>query len=391
MKNIEIALVMGDGSAPEMMRVACKIAKIAAVIDGINIQFIKTPMGWGAYQKYGDTLPKKSLEKAMEIGIVFFGAVGDPALDNTIGVEKPEMKPETKVLLALRSQMGLLLNFRPVVYYKELAHLAQVRPERIPEQGIRQIWLRFLLQDSYFGSEDLREQIPPEVRERIGLWRKNVVTGDQLIVSDIAYYTRKVVEKYFRAAFSHARLMKLPLIVIDKANIMARYVFWRKIAERIGKKEFPDVPLSFQYVDAANALLFDPVKLQGVIACGNEHGDILSDGAVAAMGSMGLMCSSAINPDNGKAMFEAGSGTAPTLAGKNIANPLGRILTAAMMLRHIGAPKGAGAIETAVREVLSNGSRTADLFSAKRGDADSIGLGTKEIGELVLDRVLRQR
>ena len=123
---------------------------------------------------------------------------------------------------------------------------------------------------------------------------------------------------------------------------MSRYDFWRKIATRIGKEEFPDVSLSHQLVDSANALLFTPAKLHGVIACGNEHGDILSDGAASALGSMGMMCSSAINPDTGAAMFESGAGTAPTLAGQNKANPLGRILTAAMMLRHIGAIKRSG-------------------------------------------------
>ena len=129
-------------------------------------------------------------------------------------------------------------------------------------------------------------------------------------------------------------------------------------------------------------VLFSPAKLHGVIACGNEHGDILSDGAAAALGSMGMMCSSAINPDTDAAMFESGAGTAPTLTGQNKANPLGRILTAAMMLRHIGAPKGAEAIEGSVKNILKDGYRTGDIFSD--GDDKKKLFGTKEVGDKVI-------
>jgi len=128
-----VALVTGDGSGPEMMAVACAIAIEAAKKDGIEIAFEETPMGWNAYSKYGDTLPQESFKRAVEIGTVFFGGVGDPKLDSTIGAQKPEMKPEARCLLALRKTMGLLLNFRPMVYYKELAHLANVKPETIPD------------------------------------------------------------------------------------------------------------------------------------------------------------------------------------------------------------------------------------------------------------------
>lgn len=377
-----IALVLGDGSGPEMMKFACAIAIEVAKKDGIEIVFEETPMGWNAYEKYGDTLPKESFKRAVDIGIIFFGGVGDPKLDKTIGAEKPEMKPEARVLLSLRSNMGLLLNFRPMIYYKALAHLANVKPETISDEGIQQIWIRFLLEDSYFGNQDFIDDIPAEVNKKLGIKLKKEITGNEEIVTDIAYFRKSTVEKYLRSAFSYAQDLKLPLISIDKANVMARYDFWRKVATKIGRDEFPDVPLIHQYVDSANALLFTPAKLHGVIACGNEHGDILSDGAAAALGSMGMMCSSAINPDTGAAMFESGAGTAPTLAGQDKANPLGRILTAAMMLRHIGAVNGASAIETAVNKVLQDGYRTSDLFCAT--DDPKKLLGTSEMGEIVL-------
>ena len=382
MKARKIALVEGDGSGPEMMAVACAIAIEAAKKDGIEIVFEKTPMGWNAYHRFGDTLPVASLERAIELGTIFFGGVGDFENDSTIGKEKPEMKPEARALLTLRKRMGLLLNFRPMIYYKSLAHLANVKPETIPDKGVEQHWIRFLLEDSYFGTADLMNCVNHHTSLQLNIVLKKDVVGDEKMITELAYYQRETIEKYFRAAFAYARAKGLPLISIDKANVMARYDFWRKIATRIGKEEFPDVSLSHQLVDSANALLFTPAKLHGVIACGNEHGDILSDGAASALGSMGMMCSSAINPDTGAAMFESGAGTAPTLAGQNKANPLGRILTAAMMLRHIGAIKGAEAIENAVRIVLMNGFRTIDL--ATGNEQPEAILGTKEMGREIL-------
>ncbi|MBU0722578.1 hypothetical protein KKA93_03955 [Patescibacteria group bacterium] len=382
MKEIKIALVKGDGSGPEMMEVACKIAIKAAKKDGIEIIFEETPMGWNAYSNFGDTLPVTSFWRAVELGTIFFGGVGDPKFDDSIGAEIPEMKPEARCLLALRKRMELLLNFRPMIYYKVLDHLANVKSETIPNSGIEQVFIRFLLEDSYFGNTDLINEISKDIREKLGIKLKQDVTGNEKMITEMAYYKKKTIEKYFRAAFAYARAKSLPLISIDKANVMARYDFWRKICTRIGREEFPDVQLVHQLVDSANALLFTPAKLHGVIACGNEHGDILSDGAAAALGSMGMMCSSAINPDTGAAMFESGAGTAPTLAGQNKANPLGRILTGAMMLRHIGATNGADAIEKAVRMVLINGFRTADLAQGNE-QPDAI-LGTKEIGENAL-------
>lgn len=380
MRQIKVALVTGDGSGPEMMAVACAIAIEAAKEDDIEIVFEETPMGWNAYQKYGDTLPDESFKRAIEIGTIFFGGVGDPKWDNVEGVKCPAMKPEARCLLALRKKMGLLLNFRPMIYYKELAHLANVKPETIPEEGIQQVWIRFLLEDSYFGNEDQMRCLSVTHQEKIGVKLKRDVSGNEEFVTDIAYYRKSTIEKYIRAAFAYAKGAGLPLISIDKANVMARYDYWRKIVTRIGKTEFPDVPLTHQLVDSANALLFTPAKLHGVIACGNEHGDILSDGAAAALGSMGMMCSSAINPDTGAAMFESGAGTAPTLAGQNKANPIGRILTGAMMLRHLGAVKGAKVIEEAVRSTLSAGWRTGDMCNN-----NSLRLlGTKVMGKTVL-------
>jgi len=380
-----IALVEGDGSGPEMMAAAVKVAVEAAKKDAFELEFIDTPMGWNAYLKHGDTLPKKSLDKALELGIVFFGGVGDPKHDSTIGMEKPEMSPETKVLITLRKKMGLLLNFRPVIFYKALADIALVKQEMIPDSGIQQIWIRMLLEDSYFGTQDFINDFPAETVKKIGIKLKNQVRGDEEIVGDLAYYRKSTLEKYFRTVYKYAREVKLPVISIDKSNIMARYVLWRRVADRIGKQEFPDVKLTHRLVDSANSMLFTPAAFHSVIACGNEHGDIISDGAAAALGSMGMMCSSAINPDTNEAMFESGAGTAPALAGKDKANPIGRILTGAMMLRHIDAKKGAAAIEKSVNKVLGAGYRTADLV--RKGDKNMKLVGTKDMGAAIIENL----
>lgn len=382
MPTKRIARVLGDGSGPEMMLAACEVAEWAAKKDGIEIIFEDTPMGWNAYPRYGDTFPAESFKRATALGTLFWGGVGDPKYDKTIGQESPEMMPEARALAAIRSAWKLLVNFRPMILYKYLAHLAKVRPESIPEQGVRQVWVRFLLEDSYFGNADLAASIPQDVRKRLGLKPKAEVTGQEEIVTELAYYRRETVEKYFRYVFNYARQVGLQVISVDKANIMPRYVFWRKICARVHQQEFPDVKLETQLVDSANALLFNPSALNAVIACGNEHGDILSDGAAGAW-SLGMMCSSAVNPETGAAMFESGAGTAADIAGQNKANPLGRILTAAMMLRHIGAANGALAIENAVQKTLQQGYRTADLVPPGDKGARAV-LGTREMGDRVL-------
>lgn len=382
----DVALVIGDGAAPEMMRAACTVVQMAASLDGLNINFVETPMGWNAYTPGGDTLPAESLKAATKIGTLFFGGVGDPVLDNAIGSELPQLRPEARALLTIRKEWGLLLNYRPMVFYPELAALSPLRPDVLPKEPMEQIFVRFLLEDSYFGTRDLAKDIGQATTELIGLRQKHQVTGREAMVSELSYYRGDTVRKYFTSVFQEAQKKNLPVICVDKSNIMPRYVYWRKIAQEVGK-EFPHVPLSFQLVDSAAALLFEPTKLQGVIACGNEHGDILSDGAAAAVGGMGLMCSSAINPDNGMAMFESGAGTAPTLAGKDQANPLGRILTGALMLRHLGAPKGAAAIERAVRKVIGEGFRTADIMPSETQrvlfDRNFIPVGTQGMANAV--------
>ena len=155
----QIALVKGDGAAPEMMAVACEVAIEAAKMDNIEIEFVPAPAGWCTFDDYGTTFPEESLNIIKKLGIVFFGGVGDKKLDDTLGVKHKGMKPEGKCLLTIRKELGLLLNYRPMIFFKKFAHLARVRPEYIPEEGVTQIWLRYLLEDSYFGNQDLMHKI----------------------------------------------------------------------------------------------------------------------------------------------------------------------------------------------------------------------------------------
>jgi len=231
-----------------MMRVACDIVELAALKDNLQIIFEPTPMGWNAYEKFGDTLPEASLKRAVEIGTIFFGGVGDFENDVTIGREHPEMKPEARCLLALRKKMGLMLNYRPVTFFPELKHLSRFRPEFIPDWVVNQNFVRFLLEDSYFGTADLIENFDENFCKRIGLKLKKDVTGYEEMVSEIAYYRKASLEKYFRAIFTQARAQKMPVMSLDKANVMARYQFWRIIINRIAKEEFPDVEFINQFI-----------------------------------------------------------------------------------------------------------------------------------------------
>ncbi len=378
MREKKIAVVEGDGIGPEMIEVTWPLLEEAARrFDKIQLLRVNVPMGWAAYPEYGDTLPEKSLEMALKIGTVLFSGVGNPEFDKKYS-QFPEMTPEKRVLMGLREKMKLLINSRPVIFYKELAHLSKVK---VPLKDITQYWYRFLLQDVYFGNDDLIRLVPEEIREKIGLKLKKDVTGKEKIVSNLSYFTLESLERYFRAVFSYAREMKLPLIVVDKSNITALDTYWRLVAKEIAK-EFPDVAVSFQYVDAAAMYVVTNSEMfNAVVACQNLQGDILTDLANAPL-SIGLMHSSAINPDTGAAMFERGSGTAPTIAGKDIANPLGMFLTGAMMLRHIGATKAAEATEQAVKKVLQDGWRMPDIYTEGIDDPVKL-LGTKAMGAKV--------
>ncbi len=391
MKKVDIPIVYGDGSAPEMMLVAAGVVKEAARLDGLDISFDPIPMGWSAFQERGDTCPPDSVSRIKESGLVFFGGVGDKELDKTLGKKFPSMKPEAKCLLTLRKLMGLMFNFRPVAFYPELRSISKVRPDLIPEDGLVEEWVRFLLEDSYYGNKELGQAYKLVGDVELKILQKDQVVGEEELVVDLAYYRRESVELYFRHLFKKAKQEGKGLLVIDKHNVMPRYVFWHKIACRIHDQEFPDVQMEHMFSDNACQNLFNPARFKGfVIACGNEHGDVLTDGANESVGSMGMMQSWSYGPKTKMAMFESGAGTACDLAGKDKANPIGRILTGALMLdllcREDGkkGAQGATMIRKAVKSVLVNGYRTCDLTEGKERNPEEKVVGTVKMGELIL-------
>lgn len=385
--RMEIPVGYGDGVGPEIGPLAWKIGEEAArIFDGMELVPKIIDIGWDAFKKHGDTLPKESIDAVLKAHSIFSSGVGDKRLDETIAREHPEMTPEKRVLLALRKLLGLLYNHRPVRFYKELCNISKLN---MKPQDITMDFFRYSAEDVYTGTEDLLECFPKEVREKVGLKLKAAVTGKEKIVTSVSYFTRKKLIPYFRAVFSYAKDRKRSVIVVDKANITGVDTFWRLIAKEVSE-EFPSVPVSYLYIDAASALLvMDPAKFDAVIACQNMQGDSLTDLAAATLGSLGLMQSLAVNPSTGAFFCESGAGSANDIAGKDIANPLGRIGAIAMMLRHIGAPKGADAIEQAVRKVLVDGWRTADLFREEVDDKAKL-LGTKGMGAKVLEYLQKE-
>lgn len=381
MKKI-IALVKGDGAAPEAMAVACKVVVAAAKKHGCEVNFVNTQMGYNAFDKFGDTAPAESIKTIKQLGVVFFGGVGNPDLDKTIGTEHPEMRPEARGLLKLRQTLGLLINLRPFVLDKKFSHLFGVRPERVSEAGVRMLFVRYLLEDCYYGTVDLIKYIPEDIRQKLGLKLKSEVTGDEEIVTSLSYFTRSNLEKYFNWVYEYARKAGMPVIIANKKNVQSEQVFYVQNGLRISK-EFPDVNTTELLIDAGIAALFHPNRLDAIIACANLHGDLITDGAAEVEGGMGMMHSLAINPDTGEAMFESGAGTDYKHAGQNITNPIGRTLAGGLMLDHIGKKQAGDDVRRAVRQTLDAGYRTPDIFSQAIDDPAK-KVGTKEMGEKVL-------
>ena len=385
MKRVDCALVMGDARAPEMMEPACEGVVVAGRKDGYNVVFHKTPMGWVAWHQYGDTLPEESFRRASEIRLLFFGGVGDPQFDNTIGEQFPDQKPEAHCLLPVRKGWQLLHNFRPMLFLPEIRRFSNLVKvvNMPPEQKLEWHFIRYLLEGSYFGTTDLYDRVanPKEV----GLVRKGEFRPGMDLVAEMSYYSRSLLIDYFRGVFEYARRVGLPVISVDKKNICTRYELWDEVLTQV-RAEFPDVKFKARYhVDAAHATLIEkPWLMHGVIACGDAHGDHLTDAGAASLGSMGIMYSSAVNLKTGAAMFESGAGTAPNVL-PDRANPIGRMLTGAELLRHVGAVNGADRIWESTLGVLRDGYRTDDI--ASRDTPPNMILGTREMGRKIIERL----
>jgi 3-isopropylmalate dehydrogenase len=334
--KLKILVVAGDGIGPEVTNEAVAVLKDVAALGEHEFTFTERRIGGVAIVQDGTPLPADTLKDALASDAVLLGAVGG----NEFNSLPPDQRPEAG-LLKIRSALGGFANLRPAFAFKELAVNSPLRPEII--EGADILFVRELLGGLYFGT-------PRE-------WNK--ATGESW---NTMRYTRDEVAQVARIAFRLAQDRRKKLTSVDKANVLEVSQLWRATVNEIAA-EFPDVSVEHQYVDAMAMHLMNQPRNYDVVLTENLFGDILSDESAVITGSLGMLPSATIG---GKVnLYEPVHGSAPDIAGKGLANPLGAILTAALILRHSGGLElEAHAIETAVRKVLETGSRTADLARA---------------------------
>jgi 3-isopropylmalate dehydrogenase len=350
---MKIAVLPGDGIGPEIVAEAVKVLNAL----GPKFDLETAPIGGAAYDVAGHPLPPATLELAKKADAILFGAVGDWKYDTLAR----ELRPE-QAILGLRKHLELFANFRPAICYDELTAASSLKPEIV--SGLDILIIRELNGDIYFGQ-------PRGIRTSELPLFKGAREG-----YDMMHYSEPEVERIGRVAFEAARKRGKKVCSVDKANVLETSQLWRDVMIRVGK-DYPDVELSHMYVDNAAMQLVKAPKAFDVVVTGNLFGDILSDEASMLTGSIGMLPSASLDKNN-KGLYEPSHGSAPDIAGKGIANPLATILSAAMMLRYsLGMPGEAERIEAAVQKVLSQGLRTADIYTegtkkvstAEMGDA----------------------
>jgi 3-isopropylmalate dehydrogenase len=368
MKNYNIAALAGDGIGPEVMREAIKVLRVAEKKFGFTLKITEAPVGWAGIDAAGKALPDETLSLCKASDAILFGSVGLPDRDPTIPKEE---RPERAALLRIRKEFGLFANLRPVSLPKALAHACPLAKER-QGSGIDILVVRELTGGMYFGQ--------PKKTEDIGHGQRRAI--------DTMVYTTPEIERIAQVAFKCAELRRKKLTSIDKANVLENGVLWRETVARIGK-DYPGVTLEHMFVDnAAMQLMLKPTQFD-VLLCENMFGDILSDEAAALAGSLGMLPSASLGAKTGEktfGFFEPAGGSAPDIAGKNLANPIAQILSAALMLRHSFAlHEAAAAIDGAVKSAIEAGNRTGDIFSSLEHSARKVG--TKEMGDAIAANV----
>jgi 3-isopropylmalate dehydrogenase len=368
MKHFKVAALAGDGIGPEVMREAIKVLRATEKKFGFTVQITEAPVGWAGIDAAGKALPDATLALCKTSDSILFGSVGLPDRDPTIPKEE---RPERAALLRIRKEFGLFANLRPVQLPKALAHACPLAKERQGD-GIDILVVRELTGGMYFGQ--------PKKTEDLG--------GGNFRAIDTMVYTTPEIERIAHVAFKAAQLRRKKLTSIDKANVLENGILWREVVTRVGKN-YPDVTLEHMFVDnGAMQLMLRPTQFD-VMLCENMFGDILSDEAAALAGSLGMLPSASLGAtsnENTFGFYEPAGGTAPDIAGKNLANPIAQILSVALMLRHsFGLNDAAAAIERAVKTAIEAGNRTGDIFSASETNAHKIG--TREMGDAIAGAV----
>ena len=336
---MKIAVLAGDGIGKEIMVQALRVLNVLKA-EGMPFEFTHAPLGGQAYDDYGHPYPEFTQKICRDADAVLLGAVGGPQYDNL----ERSLRPE-RGLLAIRKDLGLFANLRPAVLYPELANASTLKPEVV--SGLDIMIVRELTGDVYFGQP--RGMRVNEDGEREGF--------------NTMIYKESEVRRIAHVAFDIAMKRKKKLCSVDKANVLETTEFWKEIVIDVAK-EYPEVELTHMYVDNAAMQLIRNPKQFDVMVTGNIFGDILSDEASMLTGSIGMLASASLN-ETKKGLYEPSHGSAPDIAGKNLANPIATILSTAMMLRYTFENETAAQrIENAVKKVLAAGYRTGDIFEA---------------------------
>ncbi len=357
---MKIAILPGDGIGTEIVAEAVKVLN---VLD-LKFEMESALVGGAAYEVHGHPLPEGTLKLAKAADAILFGAVGDWKYDK---LDRP-LRPE-QAILGLRKNLGLFANFRPAICYEQLVDASSLKPELIA--GLDILIIRELTGDIYFGQ--------PRGRR--------VATDGHFPGTEEAFdtmrYSRPEVERIAHVAFQAARKRSKRVTSVDKANVLETFQFWKDIVTEVGL-QYPDVALDHMYVDNAAMQLVKAPKKFDVVVTGNMFGDILSDEAAMLTGSIGMLPSASLNAGN-QGLYEPSHGSAPDIAGHGIANPLATILSAAMMLRFsLNQAQAADRIESAVKAVLAQGLRTADIYSAGTTRVSTVQMGDAVVKSLQL-------
>ncbi|HET7865606.1 MAG TPA: 3-isopropylmalate dehydrogenase [Burkholderiaceae bacterium] len=356
----KIAVLPGDGIGPEIMAEALKVLR---ALD-LPLTLQEAPVGGAAYEAHGHPLPPATLQLAQQADAVLFGAVGDWKYDKLERALRPE-----QAILGLRKNLNLFANFRPALCYEQLTHASSLKPELV--SGLDILIIRELTGDIYFGQPRGRRLSPD-----------GAFAGSEEAF-DTMRYSRPEIERIAHVAFQAARQRRKKVTSVDKANVLETFQFWKDVVTQV-HAQYPDVELEHLYVDNAAMQLVRAPKKFDVIVTGNMFGDILSDEAAMLTGSIGMLPSASLDAKN-KGLYEPSHGSAPDIAGQGVANPLATILSAAMMLRFsLHHAAAADRIESAVREVLAAGYRTADIESA-----GTRRVSTREMGDAVVAALAR--
>ncbi len=363
MGDFKIALIPGDGIGPEVSNAVRQILDVTGSRFGHNFHYDELLAGGIAIDATGQPLPEATLAGCQKSDAVFLGAVGGPQWDHLPGDSRPE-----KALLGLRSGLGLYGNLRPAILYQPLSGACPLHPA-IAEKGIDILFVRELTGGMYFGDNGRREgKLGPEAY-------------------DTEAYSVLEVERIGRMAFELAAQRKNKLTSVDKANVLESSRLWRETMIRISK-DYPGVALDHLYVDNASMQLIARPDDFDVVVTTNMFGDILSDEAAMITGSIGMLPSASLGAPGSPGMYEPIHGSAPDIAGQDIANPLASILSAAMMLRlSLNLPKEAAAVESAVTHVLADGYRTRDIMDKRQAESDLTCAGTQEMTRQVIERL----